>query len=596
MNKSQNLAEKWFIRPLAFVLIIALACGFSGCGKEEQEEFSEVGSAGSYAIENIPEFVPTEDKFLDTAKKYVLPDGYLYEYAAEMKADFTNYADIASEDWEENSRVKSDGSITPAENLYVTNFIPCVFGDIIRVKNADAVYNYDYTGSVNWCFYDSEKNIIAPMSPYGDTSEKIIWNEKGEIETAEVGYIHGEEYAELGYIRITLHLCEGFSPEDVIITVNEEIAYSVSGDFAWKKTEQYVPEDWYSEINDASQRVKEVYRSETGMISFLLSSDIHLDPEFSGNGYIDNIGKVSAEVMRRCGIPFFVSLGDISTQSTGYDISVFDDCMEQILEVLSPIPQRNLLITVGNHDGATGKMETGGDPIYYMHQLNNEQRSRIFFDWQRKSNPEKQFSADGTYYFIDDENTKTRYIMLNSFWSEWEGDPETGYVTDIQHAFMQTPIYGQEQLSWFANEALDMPKGYHAVIGTHHASSPKDYEMLKNIIEAYVNKDKYSGSYNGEQEWQSSSIEVNYSSAKGEIIAIFQGHNHLDAVDMETFAVPCINITTAGAYFDVRDENPPERTSGSATETAIDVVTIDTDERVIYLTRIGAGRDRRIDY
>jgi hypothetical protein len=60
--------------------------------------------------------------------------------------------------------------------------------------------------------------------------------------------------------------------------------------------------------------------------------------------------------------------------------------------------------------------------------------------------------------------------------------------------------------------------------------------------------------------------------------------------------VPCINTTTTGAYWAVRDENASERIKGTSSEFAVDVVTIDRTARKIYLTRLGAGDDRVIDY
>ena len=61
-------------------------------------------------------------------------------------------------------------------------------------------------------------------------------------------------------------------------------------------------------------------------------------------------------------------------------------------------------------------------------------------------------------------------------------------------------------------------------------------------------------------------------------------------------SVPCINMTTTGAYAAVRDENPPDRVKDTASEFAVDAVVIDRESRKIYLTRIGAGEDRVIEY
>ena len=576
---------------LIFALLFLMMFVFAGCSSTSENNIS----SEDYTIEGLPEFVPTEEKFLDFDKKYVLPNGSLYEYLNKKVEDFTNLADVSSSDWVNDHRIGSNGKEKAEVGASVSNYIPCKFGDILRVKNADAFYDpeVNYT---KWVYYDENKERLGIFYPNSDTSEKLTINEKGEVESFEIGYINGEKIENVAYIRICLRPLSGLSLEDIAISINEEITYSEGEEKVWRKTEGYVPDGWYDEIKDASIRVRDFNIEEKNKISFVLTSDIHYNPSNGSSKYIENIGKVSAEIMRRNNISFFMNLGDMYTQSTAADIEVFDTFDEKFLNLLSPIPAKNIIMTVGNHDGATGKVETSEGTVYYRNQLNNEQRANAFFGWQKETNPNKQFGGDGSYYYIDDPDTKTRYIMLNSFWSEWKGDATTGFVEDIQHAFMQTPHFGEEQMNWFANEALDVQKGYSIIIGTHNATSPKDMEIFKNIISAYTENKKYSGTYTGARDWQSYSIEANFKSAKGEIIAIFQGHEHLDAIDTETFAVPCINITTAGQYNDVRDENAPERIAGTITETAIDMVVIDKETRRIYLMRVCVGNDRMVNY
>ena len=123
-----------------------------------------------------------------------------------------------------------------------------------------------------------------------------------------------------------------------------------------------------------------------------------------------------------------------------------------------------------------------------------------------------------------------------------------------------------------------------------------DFEIFKGIVEAFNNRTVYSGNYIGEEDWQTTKISVDYENAYGEIIAFFQGHNHTDATYDYFDGIPCINITTAGAYWAVRDEDAEERVKGTSSEFSVDVVVIDRENRKIYLTRLGAGKDRVFDY
>ena len=188
-------------------------------------------------------------------------------------------------------------------------------------------------------------------------------------------------------------------------------------EFVWTQTEKYVSDSWYEEIRATVDTVGPISSSDQSkVIRFLFATDIHLNPDAKGS-YTENLGKMCAEVMRACDIPFFVSGGDSCTQSSEFMPSVFQSNMEEVLDQLSPIPQKNILLTVGNHDGATGwAYDQNGDMVYYRFQLNNEERSSVFFDWQRETNEHKKFESDGTYYYMDESATKTRYIILNSFW------------------------------------------------------------------------------------------------------------------------------------------------------------------------------------
>ena len=376
----------------------------------------------------------------------------------------------------------------------------------------------------------------------------------------------------------------------------EKISAYPKIEYAWVPIEKYIPQSWFDEISSTVNTVNSICLTDKSQVtSFLVASDIHLDLGKDADSYTDNLGKVSAEVMRACEIPFFVTCGDNTTQSENYMPTVFKENMKLLLDQLVQIPQENLLFSLGNHDGATGTYQVNGQTLYYRHQLSNEERSSVYFDWQRETNADKIFDSDGTYYYLDDSESKTRYIILNSFWSKWEGRAD-GFVEDIQHSFFHNGMFGPKQLSWFAEKALDMPDGYGAVIIVHSAFDAKDFNVFKGIVDAYSGKTTYVGSYEGVRDWQSSTVSVDYTNVNGEILAVFQGHKHEDA-SYEIYAdVPCINITTTGAYWSVKDDYKIPRVKGTSTEFSVDVVVIDRVDRKIFLVRLGAGYDRVVEY
>ena len=192
--------------------------------------------------------------------------------------------------------------------------------------------------------------------------------------------------------------------------------------------------------------------------------------------------------------------------------------------------------------------------------------------------------------------------MLNS---NTDGDGSNDASGNAVYNSRKVSVYGTEQLAWLGDVALHMPQGWTAVIMAHQPpDTSKDGTLLAGMIEAYNNREAYSGTVTIQHDYWGNSVSDNtyktvtvdadFTEEEGEVAAFFHGHIHKDRIDMQTYAFPCISITTAGG--DVRDESPVQRVPGTATETAMDVVTLDKAARGIYMTRIGAGSDRVCDY
>ncbi len=593
-----------FSKVISAVLLLIMIFSFASCSGSTPEPTQKHAykSAGKidYSIKGLPIFVDNISQCKDKNKKYVLPDGYVYE-----RKSFPNYSgtdklknSIDTDGtvfnncgYMNNTRIRSNREFMESENTFVTGLIPVKKGDTVHFIGKAFSPKHKNAASLNIVFYDSDKRVLAQTAMSAATEDFFKVAEKSDD-----GYIAAMKVAgnkkiqNLAYIRFTLI----GSGETCAVGINKKPV--VSGKkYIWTRTEEYVSDGWYSEIKDTVEKVNSIAEpQDSPLIKFMFAADIHVNPDGKGS-YTDNLGKYSAEIMNNCGISFFVTGGDNCTQSSGFKITDFEKNMKTLLSQLSPIPQKNILLSVGNHDGATGSKEYDGETVAYTAQLNNKQRSSIFFDWQRKSNENKHFSTDGTYYYIDDPSAKNRYIILNSFWSKWEGDKE-GFVTDLEHSFAHTPIFGPEQLKWFAEEALDMPSDYSAVIISHFAADAKDFKVFKGIVEAFNNHTVYKGYYKGSEDWQSTKIAVNYQGAYGEIIAVFQGHKHSDGQYDDFEGIPSITTTTAGAYWAVRDEGAADRTEGTTSEFAVDAVVIDRYNRKIYMNRLGDGEDRVIYY
>jgi hypothetical protein len=192
-----------------------------------------------------------------------------------------------------------------------------------------------------------------------------------------------------------------------------------------------------------------------------------------------------------------------------------------------------------------------------------------------------------------------RYIILNSQYGGKYSVDENGWAVNNRFA---TSCYGQAQLDWLCEKALDMPEGYGAIIAMHvpiNATYTVDRSQLIGIVNAYNAKTSFQGALSAKDypEWTTSAINVNFADAKGEVIALFSGHVHGDSIDKDSASCPQFTILSAGASAnEPYKETAPTRTKGTDTETSFDIVTINRKTRTIYCTRVGAGSDRSVTY
>lgn len=136
--------------------------------------------------------------------------------------------------WKDGHRLSiGSGGTSACEGHVVTNFIPAKMGDVLRVKGMDitAILNSQSSKIVMYSTKDTEGSKIGGL--YGDTTAtrddcygaKVTVN--GEVSTYTLLYSNiGTQYAtsNMNYIRLDGVLLDGYTKNDVIITINEEIS------------------------------------------------------------------------------------------------------------------------------------------------------------------------------------------------------------------------------------------------------------------------------------------------------------------------------------------------------------------------------------
>lgn len=146
----------------------------------------------------------------------------------------TNLADPASADWQEGYRLSlSSGTTSELAGHTVTNYIPCKKGDVVRVKGF-AISNSDTGGgtsdSPKFIHYDSNKNKLIGAYGTSATNSAQCYGSKvtvnGDISEYTIAIKNnGEECATdaTAYIRFDGWLLNGYTKNDVVITINQEI-------------------------------------------------------------------------------------------------------------------------------------------------------------------------------------------------------------------------------------------------------------------------------------------------------------------------------------------------------------------------------------
>lgn len=121
-------------------------------------------------------------------------------------------------------RLSSDGTPTLANSSYVTGFIPCKVGDVVRMKNITFQYGMASgltSSNQRISFYDSSKTHLAQTnaSALGDVAAGIKGDDDIWTQFTPKKIMNGADCSDVAYFRINAV----YIGDDSIITVNETI-------------------------------------------------------------------------------------------------------------------------------------------------------------------------------------------------------------------------------------------------------------------------------------------------------------------------------------------------------------------------------------
>ena len=264
---------------------------------------------------------------------------------------------------------------------------------------------------------------------------------------------------------------------------------------------------------------------------FIFITDEHFDnSEMKSPAIINFLDK-------HMNIPRLFSGGDMHEDGPSYEM----------VELLKKAFHGKQYYVVGNHEYLPkGEKENDDNTIGYAYYMYND---------EIVGNPERH------YYFVNNNQQKIRYIILNAFKEvDSQGIAQNGYTED--------------QIAWLRDVALDVETGWTILIFTHLLYQIGMSTDVLSIWDTNI-RDVIEG-YNG----------------NGTIAAVFQGHTHRDRYHIMSNGVPVIITTCDKNRVWTYDGSPDinvDRSSGTTNEQAFDVVVLNKTLRQINCVRIGGN-------
>lgn len=549
------------------------------------------------------EEVDSVDEMTDTSKSYVLKStGTIWVYGeAGLQPAFTNLAVTLHE----NKRYNSSGALVDQSGACACEeYIPFGSGTVVRIKGLGDLNTYNFMG------YDNASTTVkasfkpSAASVSGDYLTYSYDSATGTATLTSKGHSYVQRMRVSGVLN--------GSVDDVIITVNEEIAYTTG--YAWYDTElkpsasggngNYV--DLLVKVNENKANIEEVSDRvtalETGNGSVTIPSfwkdavDVCVSkikalqvnrncvtfPFFSDNhtrdGKTQYMGMLIAHIMKECGIPYCFFGGDAITSamaSTADSDAEFKAMAKAFDTAMSYIPDGRFFMALGNHETwlvANPNIE-GSTRVDY----DRNQQYEIFLR-NKLSGQNAHLGGDGTYYYVNDIASKVRWIVLN-----------TNGIGDNN--------IDSTQLSWFENTALKFTESGWGVVIISHIPISNHYEQssIGNNTAVIAKVKAY----------------MNGSDAnKASIIGWYSGHIHRDRIYSgvsvndtddsvgEDMGFKQVTITSdhTGIAYPIGDSPTYHPVANDDQSHAIDFVTINKDLRQVNITRLGIGEDRSYTY
>lgn len=355
---------------------------------------------------------------------------------------------------------------------------------------------------------------------------------------------------------------------------------------------QSLPEYYTPMLEQATLKFEQLNTEQ--MVNFAFITDMHHHPGSNQLNAAEAIKKLAEAIP----LDFVVSGGDMSLN--GPKASV----VRAQKEMMDGIADADtiMLPLKGNHDDNSvyGYNESQAET---KHVLFPEETFELVFHRLDDAVVFDEENRNGMYYYFDIPHKQTRVVILNPIDIPYTVTPSGGlkYYGQWKYAF------SDRQLNWVAHQALDLSNKqgldqWKVLFFSHVAIlqdgvKGADHEVMNGeamwgIIQAFHKGSSFSGK--GSEEDFEYSIGVDFA-AQGEskVVACLFGHVHCDQA-FKKDGIWMISTLNSATYQEFEDS--PERTFGTDSEVAFDLMLLDGEKSVMHMLRIGAGEDRSVEY
>jgi len=489
-------------------------------------------------------------------------------------------------------------TITSISGIFIT-FSDMTIKSLGRYGNATILtYLPVFGNGIIW--QDGTKEVIIITIPHNsclvydknDNTFKVVLNTATLAHQTAIAFCHNGELKfsplyEYGQFWDSKTNVTNISSLDTRVSALDTRVSAIDTRVSAIESDGAIPSYWNTEIDAVISSVATLQRTAgiNGM-SFAFITDIH---------NTNNAGKsppLIKKIMDSCHIKYWLSGGDIATDGAlGTKAATIADLLD--IESKFVALAGNWLRVEGNHDVA---YSTLGAPNYYKQNLTPGDMYDVYYRDLALNNNVKS-SPSGDYFFADDDTQKIRYIGLDSQDKLYSEDVDGRAIDNKMWSF----TFRQDQITWFANTALNVPTADWSIVVFSHVPPGElamtgsdliiaNYDLMVGLLNAFSGNTSYTGV--GINTTYPATITADYTSKGGEVICWVSGHVHRDKL----FTISGINVITTLHDSLAVMSGEATKTAGTATEQAFDIFTINKTTRTVNTTRVGAGADRSFTY